>query len=273
MIRHVLPGVTLAVGLLATVSLVHDWRPARSLARAWRRYGSLARWNLSTAPATFVYLAILWVTTWVLLGMPAGAREAFLSDQSTNLAHLTSDPLRVLVRSAFFVTGEELLAWTVLFSAVLAPAERWLGTGRAIAVFAIGHVGASALSAVDIWIHIRYLHAPASLWDDTDTGASHGFFAVAAVLAARLRGWSRVLLVAVLAGVVVFGAIGGTGFTARGHALSVLIGAALAPLARRPEVRERVGRGRSLVSLWRRRSADGPAHVGPADITPPFAAI
>ncbi|MGP9693253.1 rhomboid-like protein [Brachybacterium sp. AOP25-B2-12] len=257
MIRHALAILLLVGALVLVLSLVTDGRATAPLSRAWQRYGASVRWYVASAPATFAYLAVLTVTTWVLLGMPEVPLEAFLTAQSTNLAHLTTDPVRVLIRSAFFVTRTELLVWIVAFSAFVAPVERWLGSARTIGVFALGHLGATAVTALDIYLHIRFLHAPASLWTVTDTGASYGFFALAAVLVHRVRGISRVLLVAGLAGVVVYGVIEGTGYTARGHAIAVVIGVLVGLLlARSPHVHAREGAGRSLWSLWRPATAD-----------------
>lgn len=259
MVRHVL-GIALLLGALVVVlSLVTDGRATAPLARAWHRHGAVVRWYVASAPATFSYLAILTVTTWVLLGMPQMPLRAFLTAQSTNLAHLTTDPVRVLVRSAFFVTRTELVVWVLAFTALVAPVERWLGSARAIGVFALGHVGATAVTALDIYLHIRFLHAPASLWTVTDTGASYGFFALVAVLVHRVRGLSRILLVAGLGVVVVDGAIEGTGYTARGHAIAVVIGVLVGALvASGPHVHERQGEGRSLWSLWMPTTADRP---------------
>lgn len=255
---QILVWVVLVLLVAVAASLANSWPPTRPLRRLWDRYGPFVRWFVASAPATFVYLAVLSTTTWVLLGMPAGAKEAFLADQSTNLQHLTSDPLRVLVRSAFFVTKRELLAWIALFAMLLAPVERWLGSFRTITAFAIGHVGATALTALDIWGHIHYLHAPRSLWTVTDTGASYGFFTIAALLVYRLRGWTRIVLAALLGLVAIYGFGPGTGYTARGHALAILIGLALFPITRTARVRSRQGPGRSLPDLWLRRTADGP---------------
>lgn len=244
-------------GLVVAISLATSRRLTAPLARLWHRRGSFVRWYVGSAPVTFVYLGILAVTSWVLLGMPDFAEERYLEAQSTDLAHLTRDPLRVLFRSAFFVTGWELAVWAVLFTLLMAPVERWIGSARTIAVFAVGHVGATLLTAVDIWLHIHLLRAPASLWTVTDTGASYGFAALTALLVYRLRGTSRLVLALVLAALVVYGAIEGTGYTARGHALAILIGLALHRVTRTEQVRDRVGPGASLRSLWLRRTADG----------------
>lgn len=257
MIRYLLSTGTLVGGLLLAISLANSWRPTRPLQRWWRRSGELARWYVASAPATFIYLAILAVTSWVLIGMPAPLRAMYITAQSTNLQHLMDTPLRVLVRSAFFVTNTELLAWIVLFAMLLAPAERWLGSARTIAAFGIGHVLATGGAALDVWIHIRYLHGPSSLWNVQDTGASYGFAALAALLSYRLRGWSRTVLVILLALVVIYGSIEGTGFTARGHAIAVLVGLCLYPITRTERVRSRQGPGRGIIDLWRRSTADG----------------
>lgn len=269
MIRQLAWNGALAAAVLLIVSLATSAPPTRPLQRFWTRHGSTIRWYVRSAPATFVYLGVLGITTWTLLGMPTELREAFIAAQSTNLRHLTENPVRVLVRSAFFVTRGELLAWIALFAMLLAPAERWLGSARTIAVFVTGHVLATGLAALDVWVHVTWLHAPASLWNVEDTGASYGFMALAALLVHRLRGWSRVLLGATLAAVVVYGAIGGTGFTARGHAAAVLVGLALFPITRTPGVRERVRGGRSILDLWRPSRADGPPAPLAADALAP----
>lgn len=254
----------LAAAFLAVLSLANDWPPTRFLRRLWDRYGSYVRWYVSSAPGTCAYVGVLAVTTWVLLGMPQELRERFIAAQSTNLQHLTSNPARVMVRSAFFVSQSELLVWGGLFLVFLAPAERWLGTARALAVFAMGHVIATLGAALDVWVHIRFFHGPASLWNVQDTGASYGFMALAGIMAYRLRGWNRGVLLAVLAGVVAYGAWEGTGFTARGHAIAVLVGLALYPMTRVPRVRERVHGGTGFAELCRRSTADGPALLDPA---------
>ncbi|MCT1367058.1 rhomboid-like protein [Kocuria massiliensis] len=241
------------------VSLANDWRLTRPIANLWRRHSGYVRWYITSAPATYIYMFILIITTWVLLGMPEFARDDFLKGQSTNLQHLTTNPIRALVRSAFFVSSAELLTWVALFGLLLAPAERWLGTARTIAVFAVGHVVSTAGAALDVWIHIRYFHFSERLWNVEDTGASYGFMSLAALLFYRLRGWTRWVLGAALAVVLVYGAIEGTGFTARGHAIAVLLGLALYPMSRVPDVVARLGTGRSIVDLWKRRTADGSA--------------
>lgn len=253
MLSQVAAFVTLTVLVAFAVSLSQDAPPTRPVRRWWDRHGGMVRWYVASAPATFTYLAILGVTTWVLLGMPDRARTMFIEAQSTNLVELSDRPIRALVRSAFFVSNTELVMWLALFASVLAPVERWLGTGRTVATFAVGHVVTTLLAAVDVWVHIRFLGAPASLAHVEDTGASYGFLTLATLLIYRLRGPSRWLLGTALAAITIYGAIEGTGFTARGHAMAVLLGLALVRMTRIPEVRARAT-GTSLLDLWRRAS-------------------
>ncbi|MCA1170453.1 hypothetical protein LBW78_08665 [Rothia kristinae] len=165
------------------------------------------------------------------------------------------------MRSAFFVSGTELLLWGALFLVFLAPAERWLGTGRAVVVFATGHIVATLLTAWGVYVRIRWFHGPESLWNVQDTGASYGFMALAGIMVYRLRGWNRAALLTVLLGVVVYGFLPGTGFTATGHSFAVMVGLSLYPLTRRPEVRTRVHDGEDFADLCRRSTADGRTFV------------
>ena len=180
--------VLIAVVLLARIGIGHGWPGAATVSRWWSGHREQAHALVHRSPATFSYLAILTVTTWVLVGASPGVVDALLREQSTNLSHLGRDPIRVLVRSAFWLSNYELLFWAVLFVAVLAPAERWLGTGRWLAAFVAGHVGATMLTAIGVWLAVRSGFAPHSLETAVDVGVSYGFAAVAALFTYRLPG-------------------------------------------------------------------------------------
>ena len=122
---------------------------------------------------------------------------------------------------------------------MLAPAERWLGTGRWLIAFAAGHVGATLLTATGVWLAIRSGIASHRLEDAVDVGVSYGFAAVAALFTYRLPGrwrwlWAAGLLSYVAAGILLDGS-----FTSFGHATAVLIGFALYPLTRSTGVQDR----------------------------------
>ena len=112
-----------------------------------RRAEPYVRVYLRQSPVTFAYLFVLLVTTWVLRTSTVTVGQQLLWQHSTNLTHLRHDPVSVLITSAFWLNRFEILAWLVLFPLVLAPAEKWLGPLRLVAVFAIGHVAATLLTA------------------------------------------------------------------------------------------------------------------------------
>ena len=165
--------------------MVRGWPGTAAIGRWWRGVRPSV-WRSSGPPATFLYLFVLSITTWVLLGLTGDIVDSILREHSTNLDQLRTNPVRVLIRSAFWVDGYLLLVWVVLFALVLAPAERWLGTVRWLVVFVAGHVGATLATAAGLWLAIRWRLAPSSLSDVVDVGVSYGFAALAAVFTYRL---------------------------------------------------------------------------------------
>jgi hypothetical protein len=232
--------VVVALVLLSRLALRHEW-PGTSVARSWwaAHRGQIFAF-VRASPATFVYLAILTITTWVLRGASPQVDNALLADQSTNLHHLAHDPIHVLIRSAFWLGDYRLLFWAVLFLVVLAPAERWLGTSRWIVAFVSGHVGATLITAAGIWVAIRTGAASHRLENVVDVGVSYGFSTVAGLFTYRLPGrwrwtWAAGLVVWAIGGIVI-----GGGFTSYGHATALVIGFALYPLSRARAVRARM---------------------------------
>lgn len=244
------------VVLIGRVAVRRAWPGTGHLASAWRAHRPALVMFIRASPATFVYLAILSVTTWVLAGASPKVVAALLEDQSTNLHHLTRDPVRVLIRSAFWLSGYQLLFWAALFLVVLAPAERWLGTSRWLLAFASGHIGATLVTSLGIWIAIRSGAAPARLERVVDVGVSYGFGAIAALftyrLASRWRGvWAAGLIAYATGGVFIDG-----DFTAYGHVAALIIGFALYPLTRSPAVRARAAQPLILVTTRRQSPSE-----------------
>ena len=214
--------------------LVSDRFPRLAPARAaWRRTRPRLAAYVRAAPATYAYLFVLLVTTWVLQTSSSSIARRLLAERSTNLHQLARDPLRVLFASAFWLSSPyELLIWLVAFTLVVAPVERWLGIGRAAAVFFIGHVSATLLTAAGLWLAIRADLVESSVEHSTDVGASYGFAAVAAVLAYRLHGRLRALYLGGAFLVVAIGFAVDHGFTTWGHLLALLVGLACYPIVR-----------------------------------------
>jgi len=186
-----------------------------------------------SAPATYGYLGVLLVTGLVLARLSDPLADRLLLAQSTNLHHLAHDPVRVLLSSAFWAPGKyDLLTSAILFTLVLAPVERRIGSRRTIAVFAIGHVGATLVMGAGLWVALQFDAVERSIVNVRDVGTSYGFFAVAAamtfLLARPLRAPYAVALLAYLATTaVVFG-----GFGDYGHLAAMALGFASYPIVR-----------------------------------------
>lgn len=187
---------------------------------------------LRRAPGTFIWLAILLVTTIISRYLPDDVLQSVLGDRSTNLHHLREDPWRVLVTSAFWLAGGPWASYLLLYNIFHVPAERWLGTLRWAAVCVIAHVGATYLSEGVLYWAIRHGDAPASSVNTLDVGVSYALAGVTAVLVYRIAPPWRYLYAA---GVVVFflvPVVTNRTFTDVGHLSAALIGFACYPLTR-----------------------------------------
>ncbi|GAA3229301.1 hypothetical protein GCM10020256_42180 [Streptomyces thermocoprophilus] len=71
---------------------------------------------MRSAPGTYVWLAVLFVTTVALHHMSPVAEERFLRARSTNLRELSSHPVRVLIASAMWIEGGHWVPYAVLYS-------------------------------------------------------------------------------------------------------------------------------------------------------------
>ncbi|MFD0338302.1 rhomboid-like protein [Streptomyces sp. NPDC127117] len=201
----------------------------RAAAGSWLR--SVGSW-IRSAPGTYVWLAALFVTTVIVHQMSPDFEEDFLRQRSTNIHELTQDPLRVLITSAFWIDGGRWIPYAVLYTVFHAPAERWLGTLRWLAVVVLAHVLASLASEGVLAWAIRHGHVPWSAASTLDVGVSYALAGVIAVLTYRIpQPWQYVYLFAVL---VFYGIplVTGRSFTDLGHFTAVLIGLACYPLTR-----------------------------------------
>ncbi|MFJ3672000.1 rhomboid-like protein [Streptomyces sp. NPDC090106] len=199
-----------------------------SISRGFHRLWTYVR----GAPGTYLWLAVLFVTTVALHHMSPQFEDEFLRQRSTNIHELSNNPVRVLVSSAMWIDGGRWLPYALLFSVFHAPAEHWLGTGRWLAVCAAAHVLASLISEGALLWAVRHGMAPGSSVDTLDIGVSYALAGVIAVLAYRIpRPWRYPYAAAVL---IVYGVplVTGRSFTDLGHFTSVLIGFGCYPLVR-----------------------------------------
>jgi hypothetical protein len=215
-------------------------RPGLWIDAHWHRLTPRLRCYVSRSPATFIYAAIIFVTTWVVAGLDAQVSEEVLRAQSTNIDNLSTNPIDVLFRSMFWSGSTVVLPFIALIALVLAPAEVWLGTRRLIVVFALGHVLATLATALAISQGYFVSAADKGIDRTIDVGVSYGCFCVASILTYRLpKRWrpGYALALLLLSGLLAF-VIGRT-FTDLGHFVSVILGLALYPIARGHTVAER----------------------------------
>jgi hypothetical protein len=183
-----------------------------------------------SAPGTYVWLGILFVTTVAMHHMSPEFEQEFLRQRSTNIHELSNNPVRVLFASAMWIDGGRWLPYAALYTVFHAQAERWLGTARWLMVCVAAHVLATLISEGSLLWAIKNGMAPHSSVDTLDIGVSYALAGVVGVLVYRIAApWRYPCLLVVLA---VYGVPFATGrtFTDLGHFTAVLIGLACYPL-------------------------------------------
>ncbi|MGE2717726.1 rhomboid-like protein [Mycolicibacterium litorale] len=186
--------------------------------------------RLAGAPATFMWLMVLAFTTRVQRA--AGrARTQLLHSQSTNLTHLSDEPTRVLAASLFWLDGSRWWPYVPAFVAVLAPAERRLGTLRWLVVGTAAHVAGTYLGQGYLRRSIRTAQAPPRLADARDVGVSYFLLGVTGTLSAYLPRRHRMRIRAAGLTLLTANAVIRPTFTEVGHLSAFVTGLALSPLA------------------------------------------
>lgn len=184
-----------------------------------------------SAPLTYLWLLVLLITT-VIQHLAGRQLHSILLDQSTNLHHLATNPLEVLVSSLLWIDGKNWMPYLVLFTLILAPAERWLGHVRWLAVGLIVHIGATYISEGVLYLLINLHRRPEWQLHARDVGVSYFLVGMMAVLTYRIHTpwrWPYLAGLVIIFTVALF--IEPT-FTSIGHAASVLLGLACYPLIR-----------------------------------------
>ncbi|MER6063379.1 rhomboid-like protein [Streptomyces sp. NPDC001792] len=187
---------------------------------------------IRSAPGTYVWLAVLFVTTVALHQMSPEFEQHFLRQRSTNIHELSRNPVRVLVASAMWIDSGRWLPYVLLYTVFQAPAERWLGTARWFAVCALAHVLATLISEGALLKAIRDGMAPHSAVNTLDIGVSYALAGVIGVLTYRFASPWRYGYLLVILPVFTLPLAAGRTFTELGHFVSVLIGLACYPLTR-----------------------------------------
>lgn len=184
------------------------------------------------APTTFSWLVLLYMTTFAQHALPRIHLRTLLSQDSTNLHHLASDPIRVLITSLFWIDGHAWWPYLLVFCIFLAPAERWLGSIRFLIAGLIAHVIATYVSEGFLYWQIQEAEVSPRYLNTRDIGVSYFVVGVMGLLSYRIpRPW-RWAYLAVGAGWLIIAVAVHPQFTEVGHLCALLIGLALYPLTR-----------------------------------------
>ncbi|MFJ8199860.1 rhomboid-like protein [Streptomyces sp. NPDC096152] len=199
--------------------------------RIRRGTGAVARY-VRSAPGTYVWLLILFVTTVALHHMPPEFEDQFLRQRSTNIRELSNNPVRVLVASAMWIDSGHWLPYAALYTVFHAQAERWLGTLRWLLVCVAAHALATLISEGALLWAVRGGVAPVGAVNTLDVGVSYALAGVMGVLTYRIATpWRYLYAAVVLAGYGVPLLTGRT-FTDLGHVTAVLLGLGCHPLVK-----------------------------------------
>jgi hypothetical protein len=197
---------------------------------AWRSAG----WRfVHRAPLTYSWLAVLLATTLWQYSFNRRELHGLLVEGSTNIAHLGTDPLRVLFTSLFWVDDKDWFVCLLLFTLFLAPAEQWLGQARWLTVGLSAHIVATYISEGMLYYAIQRHVEPEKMEHVPDIGVSYFMVGVMAVLTYHIAPpwrWGYLAVVVAFYGVELTVA---QNFTAIGHFSSVFIGLCFYPMARR----------------------------------------
>ncbi|MFD3958633.1 MULTISPECIES: rhomboid-like protein [Streptomyces] len=197
--------------------------------RSRRALSAVRRW-IVTAPGTYIWLTVLFVTT-VLLHRTTPAFEHGASDGSSGGP--SWDPVRPLISGVLWIDGGHWLPYAVLFTVFHATAEHWLGTLRWLAVAVLAHVLAVLLGEGVLGWAVRYGDASPSAGNTAEVGVSYALAGVVAVLTYRVpHPWRYVYAFAVLVFYGVPLAADGRTVTDLGHVTAVLTGLACYRLTR-----------------------------------------
>lgn len=186
-----------------------------------------------SAPLSWVWLGILFVTTRIQQRAGRRASRRIQREHSTNLQRLGNEPWRVLVTSLFWLDDHKWWPYVPVFVGVVAPAERRLGTWRWLRVGIGAHVIGTYVGQGYLRWSIRRAKAPRRLVHARDVGVSYFVFGVAGALSGQVEPrWRTRGRIAALAALVANVAIRPT-FTEVGHLTAFVVGIVTAPASQR----------------------------------------
>ncbi|AYF74353.1 hypothetical protein D7D52_11295 [Nocardia yunnanensis] len=189
-------------------------------------------------PATYSYVGLLTAVAVALTMVGASSESRIVLHASTNLHNLAKGRFGTLFSSAFLMGEGAATVFIIvpLLACLLALAERRFGAVKLVHTFFIGHIGATALVAVGLWVAVESQLLPNSITTVEDVGVSYGAMAVVGALVAVLPPhrrwvWAASWLTLALGGVLVWHT-----FTNVGHFLALCLGLGIGRLMIRREV-------------------------------------
>jgi hypothetical protein len=211
---------TLDAPLAGDVSAGRSWARRRI-----DRFVALHRWI--PVPVTIVYIMALLALGTLLSAQSNRDQTRILFHLSTNLHNLLHGHFSTLISSAFVTDGP---AWTLvpLLGCVLVLAELRFGSRRMVETFMAGHIGATLLVAVGLFIGVRAHWFARSVGWAQDVGVSYGTMALIGAFAVMLPPRWRLPWAYVWLAFGVLGIVLGRTFTNVGHFTALVIGLLLA---------------------------------------------
>ncbi|MFE0104022.1 rhomboid-like protein [Streptomyces sp. NPDC059009] len=213
----------------------HPSAAAPAATASWRK---LRPWRILPTPTgtpfTFGYAAVLAGTSLLTQYADPSFVSGLQQGSSTDVAHLTQQPLLVLVASALWIAGGITSPYAIGFLLVLTALERRIGALRTAGVFLLGHIVATLATEVPVGLSVLAGHLPDSSLHRLDYGISFGVAASVGALAGLLTPWLRWTVLAGFGWMLVDDLIAFTDpMTNWGHLLSLVIGVSTWPLVRR----------------------------------------
>lgn len=181
-------------------------------------------------PFTFWYLIVLALTTMLFDFAKPSVAHRLLALSSTNAMNLQTHPLEVLFLSALWLDGQHWLIYAAIFTVVIAPLERRIGSWWTALIFASGHVLATLATELPVLWAIKAHWLPHNDAHLLDIGVSYGLAATAGalllLLAAPARWWATSALVAAILAAYLYMGLGDTDsiVTTAGHLTAGAIG-------------------------------------------------
>lgn len=183
-----------------------------------------------SAPASCAWLALLFVTTVLQHVGTAAQVTTWLGDSSTDLRHLGSDPITVLVTSLGWLDGAYWLPYVVMFAIVVIPMERRLGVRLWVVLGLAGHVVGTAVSQGALWVAIALGATSSSQMTMRDIGVSYALMAFVGGAAHFVTPDHRRLFAGIAVTVAGLALVVDPGVTNLGHLTALVTGLVVGPL-------------------------------------------